>query len=90
MQLKVIAIDLSDTQLEEAKAQGADHVFNPSTDNDYVKKILEITGGGVHAAVNFTAAKASYDSMPAMIKPGVGTLMVVGIPRKPLEFNAVS
>lgn len=55
--LKVIGLDIVDSQLEEAKAQGADHVFNSMTDKDYVKKILEITGGGVDAAVNFTASK---------------------------------
>jgi len=89
MGLKVIALDLSDVQLEEAQAQGADHTFNPMTDKDYVKKILEISGGGVKAAVNFTASKKSYDDMPQIVKPGVGTIMVVGIPQKPLEFNAL-
>jgi D-arabinose 1-dehydrogenase-like Zn-dependent alcohol dehydrogenase len=57
MGLKVIGIDIVDSQLEEAKSQGADHVFNSMTDKDYVKKITELTGGGVDAAVNFTASK---------------------------------
>lgn len=57
MGLKVIGIDISDVQLETAKSSGADHVFNSMTDKNYVKKILELTGGGVDAAVNFTAAK---------------------------------
>ncbi|KAF2424496.1 GroES-like protein [Tothia fuscella] len=88
-QLKVIGIDVSDDSLEAAKKCGADHTFNPVTDKDYVKKVLEITGGGVKAAVNFTAAKQSYDAMPAIIKPGIGTYMIVGIPQKPLELNAL-
>jgi threonine dehydrogenase-like Zn-dependent dehydrogenase len=127
MGLKVIGIDVSDTQLEEAKVCGADHTFNPVSDKDYVEKILKLTGGGVNAAVNFTAAKAvsdiclvfqkcgfliilyavirqhacdnkvSFKSTPSKIqptnkkcRPGEGTLMVVGIPQKPLEINAVS
>jgi alcohol dehydrogenase, propanol-preferring len=57
MGLKVIGIDVVDAQLEEAKAQGADHVFNSMTDKDYKAKILELTSGGVDAAVNFTASK---------------------------------
>ena len=57
MGLKVIGIDISDVQLETAKKSGADHVFNSMADKDYVKKILELTGGGVDAAVNFTASK---------------------------------
>jgi Zn-dependent alcohol dehydrogenase len=62
MGLKVIGIDVSDTQLEEAKHCGADHTFNPVTDKEYVEKILKLTGGGVKAAVNFTAAKAVSNS----------------------------
>jgi propanol-preferring alcohol dehydrogenase len=60
------------------------------TEKDRQKKIAEITGGGVDAAVNFTASKKSYDDAPAIIRPGFGILMVVGIPQKPLEFNGVS
>jgi propanol-preferring alcohol dehydrogenase len=89
MGLKIIGIDLSDDQLEAAKACGADYTFNPITDKDYVKKIQELTGGGVDAAVNFTASKKAYDDMLPLIKAGTGTLMVVGIPQKPLEFNAL-
>jgi len=89
MGLKVIGLDIADHALEEAKAQGADHVFNSMTDKEYQKKILEITGGGVDAAVNFTAAKRSYDAMPAIIRPGSGLLMVVGIPQQPISLNAL-
>lgn len=89
MELKVIGIDLSEDSLEAARKCGADYTFNPITDKDYQKKILELTGGGVDAAVNFTASKKSYDDMPAIIKPGTGTLMVVGIPQEPLSLNAL-
>jgi propanol-preferring alcohol dehydrogenase len=89
-QLKVITIDISDEQLETAKAVGSDYIFNSRTDPDYVKKILDLTDGGVAAAVNFTASKAAYDDAPAIIRPGLGLLMVVGIPLQPLTFNGVS
>jgi len=89
MGLKVIGLDIADQALEEAKKCGADHVFNSMTDPDYKKKILEITCGGVDAAVNFTASKKSYDGCPDIIKPGQGILMVVGIPREPLTMNAL-
>lgn len=89
MGLKVIGLDIADQALEEAKKCGADHVFNSMTDTDWQKKVVKITGGGVDAAVNFTASKKSYDDCPAIIKPGVGILMVVGIPRQPLELNAL-
>jgi propanol-preferring alcohol dehydrogenase len=57
MGLNVIGLDISDVQLETATSSGADYVFNSMTDKDYVKKIIDLTGGGVHAAVNFTASK---------------------------------
>lgn len=68
MGLKVIGIDVVDSQLEEAKAQGADYVFNSLTDKGYVKKILEVTDGGVDAAINYTASKKAYDGCPAILK----------------------
>ena len=89
MGLKVIGIDIADQALEEAKKCGADYVFNSIKDEDWKKKIVEITGGGVDAAVNFTASKRSYDDCPSIIKPGHGLLMVVGIPREPLQLSAL-
>jgi propanol-preferring alcohol dehydrogenase len=89
MGYKVIGLDIADQALEEAKNCGADHTFNSMTDNDWKKKVLEITGGGVDAAVNFTASKKSYDDAPDIIRPGLGLLMVVGIPRQPLTLNAL-
>ncbi|KAF2835864.1 alcohol dehydrogenase, partial [Patellaria atrata CBS 101060] len=89
MGLKVIGLDVVDDQLEEAKVQGADYVFNSMTDKEYVKKILEITNGGVDAAVNFTASKKAYDDAPQIIRPALGILMAVGIPRQPLTFNGM-
>ncbi|KAF2739505.1 GroES-like protein [Polyplosphaeria fusca] len=89
MGYKVIGLDITDQALEEAKKCGADHVFNSMIDKDWQKKVLEVTNGGVDAAVNFTASKKSYDDAPAIIKPGLGLLMVVGIPRQALELNAL-
>jgi len=89
MGLKVIGLDIAEQALEEARNCGADHTFNSKDDADWKKKVLEITGGGVDAAVNFTASKKSYDDCPAIIKPGRGLLMVVGIPREPLQLNAL-
>ncbi|KAF2395790.1 GroES-like protein [Trichodelitschia bisporula] len=87
--LKVIGIDLSDDQLEEAKACGADHVFNPSKNKDYAAEVLKLTGGGVAAAVNFTASARSYEDAPAILRPGKSILMVVGIPQAKLSFSAM-
>jgi propanol-preferring alcohol dehydrogenase len=57
MGYRVIGLDVAEGALEEATHSGAEHVFNSMTDKEYVAKILEITKGGVDAAVNFTASK---------------------------------
>lgn len=43
--------------------------------------MVEITDGGCHAAVNYTASKAAYDATPALLRAG-GIMMVVGIPQQ--------
>ncbi|KAH8886137.1 GroES-like protein [Thozetella sp. PMI_491] len=89
MGLKVVAVDISEPALEDAKLVGADHVLNPSMDESYVDKIKNITNGGADAVINFTASKESYDDAPAMVRLASGLIMVVGIPQKPLQFNAL-
>lgn len=86
---KVIGIDLSADALEEAKQQGADHVFNPKTDADYVARVRDIAGGkGCHAAINFTNSAPAYAATPDVLRYN-GVLMVIGIPLKPLSFTAM-
>lgn len=86
MGYRVIGLDVAEGALEEALHSGAEHAFNSMTDKDYVAKVLDITKGGVHAAVNFTASKRAYDDMPAVIRP-TGILMAVGIPFESVTFN---
>lgn len=88
----VIGLDVAPAALEEATKSGAKYAFDTSaatTDDGrgYVERILDITGGGVDAAVNFTASKKAYAAMPAIIRPGRGILMAVGIPAEPIEIN---
>lgn len=68
MGYRVIGLDVAEPALEEALTSGAEHVFNSVTNKNYVKEIIEITGGGVHAAVNFTASKRAYEAMPQIIR----------------------
>ncbi|KAK5161036.1 hypothetical protein LTS14_000830 [Recurvomyces mirabilis] len=85
---KVIGIDLSPAALEEAKSLGADHVFSPKTDSDYVQQVRKITGKGCHAAINYTNSVQAYTSSPDLLRMN-GVLMVTGIPQKPLQFQAM-
>lgn len=92
MGYKVIGIDTAAVPREEALAAGASHVFDPSAKADakgrtHVDQILEITGKGVDAAVNFTNSKRAYEAMPAILRPGRSILMAVGIPAEPVDFS---
>lgn len=68
MQLRTIAIDISDAQLESAVALGADLVLNPKTQPDYLEKIKAATEDGAHAAVVFSAANAAYETAPDVLR----------------------
>ncbi|KAK3697417.1 hypothetical protein LTR37_017481 [Vermiconidia calcicola] len=85
---KVVGIDLSPEALEEAKTQGADYVFNPKTDTNYVDEVRKLTGKGCHAAINYTNSVPAYSNAPDIIRYN-GVLMVTGIPQKSIPFSAM-
>lgn len=68
MGLKVIAIDISDAQLENALSLGADMICNSLTEADYVEKIKSKTNGGCHAAIVFSAALVAYQNSPKVLR----------------------
>ncbi|KAF4467149.1 hypothetical protein FALBO_5975 [Fusarium albosuccineum] len=78
MGFNVIAVDIGEKQLNDAKKAGADYAFNSTIFPDYAAAIVEKTKGGVDAAVNFTASSLVYGSMQTLVKWG-GILMTVGI-----------
>ncbi|MBQ7010569.1 MAG: zinc-binding alcohol dehydrogenase [Clostridia bacterium] len=66
----IIAADLVDARLEEAKASGADHVLNP-TDPDFAKKAKAITAGGANVCIEVTGVGAGLDgALDCMAKFG--------------------
>ncbi|KAH6663990.1 hypothetical protein F5X68DRAFT_144269 [Plectosphaerella plurivora] len=88
MKLKVIAIDISDAQLEDARSLGADAAFNSNDDPDYEVKIKKITNGGCHAAAVFSASNIAYINAPKTLRIN-GLLMVAGIPKGDLSISAL-
>ncbi|KXS22514.1 alcohol dehydrogenase GroES domain-containing protein [Gonapodya prolifera JEL478] len=86
---KVLAIDVDDAKLEEAKHVGADAVLNAKTAGaEFIPKVLTITEGGLMA--NFivtTAASAVENTIPAM-KAG-GSVIIIGIIEKPTTIPIV-
>ncbi|OQV03618.1 Alcohol dehydrogenase GroES-like domain-containing protein [Cladophialophora immunda] len=86
MSLRVIAIDVSDSTLQVCKEQGADYVYNSKGDPAFAQKIRELTGGGVHAAAVYSAAKAAYTTA-TMILRTMGLLMIVGVTHEPIPVS---
>jgi alcohol dehydrogenase, propanol-preferring len=88
MGLKVVGIDISDTTLAEARRQGADAVFNSKTNPKWVKAVRKLTGGGCRAVAVYTDSDAAFVTAPSIIGLG-GSLMVIGIPKKPLQVQSM-
>lgn len=68
LKLKVVGIDISKSQLDDAKSLGADYVINTLEERDYETKIKKITGGGCHAAAVFSASNVAYESAPRTLR----------------------
>lgn len=82
---EVTAIDVSDEKLEFARSLGAVHTLNASA-ADVAKQLRR--GGGVHAAMVTSAAKAAYDTAFYGVRP-TGTLLVVGLPAENICFPPI-
>ncbi|KAH7127305.1 hypothetical protein EDB81DRAFT_697483 [Dactylonectria macrodidyma] len=89
MGLKVVGLDISNSQLEDARASGADHIINTMDTPDFEKSLKKITGGGCHAAAVFSSSNAAYDSSLQTLSRINGLLMVAGIPKRSLTVNAL-
>jgi propanol-preferring alcohol dehydrogenase len=81
----VIAVDVSDEKLAQAKSLGASATLNASRVS-VVKELRRV--GRVHAALVTSAAKAAYDTAFPCVRPG-GTLLVVGLPSESICFPPI-
>ncbi|WP_168073867.1 NAD(P)-dependent alcohol dehydrogenase [Caulobacter sp. SSI4214] len=80
----IIAVDLHENRLQLARELGATHALKAGTDT--VETIREVSGGGVHYAIDTTAA-------PAVIRQSVdvlrmrGRCILVGVPKPGAEMT---
>lgn len=72
-----IVVDIDDEKLAVAKETGASEVIN-STQEGAAEKLLELTGGGANAIVDFVGAEASVNFGYNLLARG-GTYVVVGL-----------
>ncbi|MFM1538292.1 alcohol dehydrogenase AdhP [Helcococcus bovis] len=82
--LKVVAVDVNDGQLEFAKKYGADVCINPIKENlgEYCQEKL----GGVHAAVVTDVAKSAFNDAVASVRAG-GRVVAVGLPSESMDLS---
>lgn len=88
MGFKVIGLDINESILSVATQAGADAVFNTLANKNYVEEIRTLTKGGANAAAVFSASQAAYNSATKILQI-MGVLMVIGLPREPIQFSAL-
>ncbi|WP_029513492.1 zinc-dependent alcohol dehydrogenase [Mycoplasmopsis primatum] len=81
MGLRPIGIDLQDEKCKLALKSGAEYAYNSSKDPKFVEKIIEVTGGGVHAVVNTSVHPSAAEQGMNMLRRG-GRQVLVGLPAK--------
>ena len=83
---KVIAVDLSDDRLEQARRFGATHVVKGGT-SDTIAEVREITGGhGVDFAFDVVANPTSLDQCRQMLDYR-GTAVLIGFPSSAAQLE---
>ncbi len=74
---RIIAVDTNPVKLQQAAKIGATDLVNPA-DGDPVEQIKELTGGGVHHAVECLGLKETAEQAFRMLAIG-GTATIVGM-----------
>ncbi|MEK5482856.1 zinc-dependent alcohol dehydrogenase family protein [Viridibacillus sp. FSL R5-0888] len=82
---EVIAIDINDKKLVQAKELGATAVFN-SRDEDVVQQVKKYTNGGVDYAFETAGVVAALDVAYAVTKRG-GVTTTTGLPHPEHQFS---
>jgi len=85
----LIVLDRNEAALKLAKDLGADHVIQSGESDDFVEKVLDITGGkGAEAVIDFVAEGGSTSTGVKMIRRA-GNYYVVCIHSVLLRDQAV-
>ena len=87
---QIVAVDLSDAKLEQAKALGATHTVNAGN-SDAKDQARALSNGGVEYAFEFAGAIRALELAYAITRRG-GTTVTAGLPPSTANFsvNAVS
>lgn len=79
MGLRVIAIDTGEVKKGLTLKLGAEHWIDFNECKDIPAEVLNVTGGGAHAAIVAAGSPGAYNTAVSYLRPA-GYLMVVGLP----------
>lgn len=83
---RIVAIDLADSRLEQARQFGADTIINNSS-GDPVKEVMELTDGlGVDVAMEAVGVPDTFELCAKLIRPG-GHLANLGVHGRPATLH---
>ena len=83
---KIVAIDLADTRLEQARRFGADTTIN-NGDEDPVAKVMELTDGlGADVALEAVGVPQTFELATELIRAG-GRVANIGVHGKPATLH---
>lgn len=82
--LKVIAVDINDLQLDFAREMGADICINPLRED--VAEVTQKQVGGAHAAVVTAVGKSAFNAAVDAVRAG-GTIVAVGLPVESMDLS---
>lgn len=82
---RIIALDLDDNRLDEARSFGATDTVN-SADPDWAEKVKAMTDGfGVDVAIEAVGIPGTFDACTRIVRPG-GSVANVGVHGAPVEL----
>ncbi len=73
----IIAVDVSEARLDEARLAGATHAILAGP--DLAERVAALTGGGTDAAFEAIGRAQTMEQLPSLIRPG-GRAVFVGLP----------
>lgn len=82
---RIVAVDINETKLKQAKELGATDVFN-SKDPDVVEQVRKATGGGLDYAFETAGVVPAMEVAYAVTKRG-GTTVTTGLPHPEHQFS---
>ncbi|MCH7592012.1 MAG: L-threonine 3-dehydrogenase [Planctomycetes bacterium] len=83
----IFASDIHPMRIELAKKMGASEVFNAADDGDIVTKMVAANGGyGVDVVLEMSGAPSAITTAFRVVRNG-GTVILFGIPAKPVEID---